>query len=283
MPQKAWDKAADYLSEDPTRSAADVSLPIYFVLDWLHGNHLLRPSAQRWFDNRSDLAAQVGLFRNDVTKTGAAFLDRYYERWWNKSGILLHANPDEIAKGIARATLDDFWDSHTDTKQAKQRAKLRDLLENAGDWDLCDGVFVIVGDQYGHNIAANRYTAQERAVMLTWHASGIIDNGGFEYLFSDDLPGDPGYQLTVDAFAAIECDRAVSIFRDALALFPSSVVLDNVEERMKIYKFHPEHVREAINRRFWEIGWEHELERKLAGYIREHRSSFDWTQKNANY
>ena len=152
--------------------------------------------------------------------------------------------------------------------------EVESLFSDAGDFDLCDGVFVKIGDERGHEIDVTQYTVQERTVVLVWHASGIIDNGGFEYLFGGDFPGDPGFQYTAAAFEAIGCERAVDAFNEAFALFPDSQLPSDVDERMDIYVRTPESRREEINTRFWEVGWDDEIEKKLAEYIRSNKEHF---------
>ena len=152
------------------------------------------------------------------------------------------------------------------------------LFETANDFNLCDGVFDKIGDQYNHRIVADKLRGEERVVMLVWHAKGIIDQDGFEYLFGDDFPGDPGYQLTAKAFEQINCEQAASAFRQALSVFPGSPKQADVAERMKTYNQIPESEREKINRKFWRADWdeagEFRLEHQLAKYIRTHKAAF---------
>ena len=156
--------------------------------------------------------------------------------------------------------------------------EIEKLFGTASDFNLCDGVFVKIGDQYNHRIVADKYRDEERVVMLVWHAGGIIDQDGFEYLFGDDFPGDPGYQLTAKAFEQIDCEQAAAAFRQALSAFPGSRPPADVAERMKIYNQVPEAEREKINRKFWkadrEEAGEHRLRHQLAKYIRAHKAAF---------
>jgi hypothetical protein len=156
--------------------------------------------------------------------------------------------------------------------------KTRQLFDAATDFDLCNGVCLRIGDQYGHMIAADKYRPEERVVMLVWHGSGIIDNGGFEYLFEDDFPGDPGFRLTAQAFEQIDCEQAAAAFREAMAIFPDSRVPPDIDVRVKLYKQASESRREAINMKFWQADWEEageqRLRHKVAEYIRRHKAAF---------
>ena len=156
--------------------------------------------------------------------------------------------------------------------------EIEKLFETASDSDLCDSVFDKIWDQYNHRIVADKYRDEERVIMLVSQAKGIIDQDGFEYLFGDDFPGDPGYQLTAKAFEQIDCEQAASAFRQALSAFPGSRPPANVAKRMKIYNQVPEAEREKINRKFWkadrEEAGEHRLRHQLAKYIRATRQRF---------
>lgn len=179
------------------------------------------------------------------------------------------SEPDDGASTTLQPGSDRSVDSAAPT-----RPRLESLMSTASDFDLCDGVFLKIGDRYDHMISADAYTSEERTVMLVWHAGGIIDNGGFEYLFSGDFPGDPSYRLTAQAFETLGCERATTAFHEALSLFPNAQAPEGTEVRYETYKHVPEARRQEVNHKFWSAGWDHEIERKLADYIRVHRSAF---------
>ena len=60
--------------------------------------------------------------------------------------------------------------------------------------------------------------------MLVWHTSGIIDNGGFEYLFAGEFFSDPDYHITAEAYLTAGLLRAYEAFQEAFALFPDGKV-----------------------------------------------------------
>jgi hypothetical protein len=142
------------------------------------------------------------------------------------------------------------------------------LLADAGDFDLVNGTFVKIGDRYGHWVDASQYTAEERVIMLVWHSSGIIDNGGFEYLFSGDFDGDPEFRITADAYRIAGLIGGYDAFQEAFSRFPDSTVPHTSKERIAQYSTTPEAVREAINRKHWQDGWDNLREKKLAEFIR---------------
>src|SRR5208282_3213367 len=110
----------------------------------------------------------------------------------------------------------------SDNSMAHMNPDLEKLFSTSSDFDLCDGVFMRICKQHQgeHVVVSDNYTVEERTVVLVWHVSGIIDNGGFEYLFEGEFPGDPDYRLTSQAFQPIRSERAVTAFREALSVFP---------------------------------------------------------------
>src|SRR3989304_1146344 len=168
-------------------------------------------------------------------------------------------------------------------------SEIERLIDTIDDFDVCNVVFQCIGDRYDHMIVADKYSNEERVVMLVWHATGIIENGGFEYLFEGDFPGDPGFRLTAQAFEQINCEQAATAFREAMALFPNSQVPEDIKVRQKLYKSIPESVREKINEKFfhadWEKAGEFRLRHKLAEYIRKHKTAFahlEWKRPTEN-
>ncbi len=278
--KSAWDVASQFLGEpiegDEPNTPHRASLHIYCVLEWLERKGLLLPSGQTWLaDQSEEPKCQVGLYRRDVTPQAAEFLDTCYERWFNSRGIFIGLFSDEYAEWEFEQ-LDDLWDEWTGVKPEKQYREFKRLFAEANDFDLCNGIFLLIGDRFHHCIEADKYNETERVVMITWSAMGIIDNGGFEYLFSSDFDGDPGFRLTFGVFETLGVERAVSAFREALALFPDSVPDPDLETRMHRYKQVPEETRESINRKFWSAGWDNEIVTRLAAYIREHQTELNY-------
>src|SRR5262245_63775631 len=108
--------------------------------------------------------------------------------------------------------------------------------QRQADWDLCDVTWRRATDRYGDTAVATDFSPTDRVVVLVWTAYGIVENGGFEYLFSSDLPGDPTYQLTLDAFRTIGSVAAASALEDALAAFPTGTPPTEVDERLALFR-----------------------------------------------
>ena len=92
-------------------------------------------------------------------------------------------------------------------------------LATDADFDLCCSYYTGIVDHYGNEVEANTLPVPHRAVLLTWHTMGIIDNGGFHYLFECAFSGDPGFKLTAEAFDEIGCHSAAEAVRGAIPLF----------------------------------------------------------------
>jgi hypothetical protein len=59
-----------------------------------------------------------------------------------------------------------------------------------------------------------------RTVVLVHAAQGIIDNGGLQYFFESDFPGQPSYSVFVDAYRTIGANDEAQMLADAVKLFP---------------------------------------------------------------
>lgn len=125
---------------------------------------------------------------------------------------------------------------------------------------------------HGPDLDLGRLNDQERAFLLVYHVKGIVDNGGFSYLFEGGLPGDPHYQQAETAYQAIGCEPAAAAFRKALALFPDSRPPEDAGQRLKIYRAGPPNRRSAIDNEFWDAG--ELIERCLREYIRAHAGAY---------
>jgi Leucine-rich repeat (LRR) protein len=143
------------------------------------------------------------------------------------------------------------------------------LLANACDVDLVNGTFHKIGERYGHWVDATQYTPEERVVMLVWHSSGIIDNGGFEYLFAGDFDGDPDYHITAEAYKTAGLLRGFEAFQEAFALFPDGKVPHERAERDRLYDAANHSARYRLNRKLWQDGSDRTRDKRLAEFIRK--------------
>lgn len=139
--------------------------------------------------------------------------------------------------------------------------------KNKLECDLCGHVCEVVTDKYGGHTPAGDYPEAERNVVIIWTISGIIENGGFHYVFESILPGDPDWVFTIAAFERVGCQKAAQTIREAIHLFPNcKPPLDN-EQRIRWFEKQPEKTRNRLDTEFW-----NELDNitvALAKYIRD--------------
>jgi hypothetical protein len=115
-----------------------------------------------------------------------------------------------------------------------------------------------------------------RTVWLVWGAGGIIDNGGFEFLFECSVDEDPSFAKSAAAFDEIGCSAASKAFGKAFALFPRARVIKDHDRRVEYYRSVPEGKREPINSAFWKASrcGKGEITARLAKYIRKNKAVF---------
>ena len=114
----------------------------------------------------------------------------------------------------------------------------------------------------------------ERVVLLVWHASGIIGNGGFRYCFECGLP----LPETADAYGRIGVDSVSSILWRVIELFPRSHIPDDYDERMEIVERLYEDLPDLMSQLEFEFyDADTIMQRQLAGWIRVHKDVFTTT------
>ena len=149
---------------------------------------------------------------------------------------------------------------------------LRILLAEPDDFELCNVLFTRIVDYHGDDIDVSAIREAERVVLLVWHVSGIIGNGGFRYLFEGDLKGDPDFALTAAAFQAAGCREAAEAVRKTLAIFPDSRPPTDIEERLRYYLKRIKGWPTDLDRQFFCA--QDDLKKCLADYIRSHADAF---------
>lgn len=66
----------------------------------------------------------------------------------------------------------------------------------------------------------NKLSMADQTVILIYTAQGVIDNGGFQYFFESDFPGNPPYSIFSAAYSRIGANVAASNIERAVRLFP---------------------------------------------------------------
>jgi len=118
-------------------------------------------------------------------------------------------------------------------------------------FELCNKVCQKIAETFGGNTAAGKYPPVERTVVLTWTAAGIIENGGFRYLFGSVLPGDPHCSMAIEAFKEIHCIKAADALERAICLFPDCTPHEDTAERIIWYEAQAENLRAQLDSDFW--------------------------------
>jgi hypothetical protein len=77
---------------------------------------------------------------------------------------------------------------------------------------------------------------RHRTLILVYHCQGLIGNGGFHFLLEGDFNGDPGYQLTKQAFRNIGASGALIAWNRMESIFPESRIPLNIDHRLAIWK-----------------------------------------------
>jgi hypothetical protein len=70
-------------------------------------------------------------------------------------------------------------------------------------------------------------------VAILYSEQAIIDNGGFQYLFENDLPSQLPYLNVVEAYRRIGAHEAADRLQKAIAMFPFENPHLHQEERLK--------------------------------------------------
>lgn len=136
------------------------------------------------------------------------------------------------------------------------------------DFGLCSETCKKIARKYGAHNNALDYPEAERVVALVWTVAGIVENGGFRYLFGSVLPGDESCKLTINAFKKIGCLKVAEILDRAIHLFPNGEPHGDDHDRVAWFEQQPEQMRNQLDTAFWD-----ELDNitlSLARYIREH-------------
>lgn len=146
-------------------------------------------------------------------------------------------------------------------------------LDEIDDFRLDNYVFSYLSWMKGDWFDVTLSTEVESVIELVWHVSGLVGNGGFGFLFSGDLNGDPGYIRAEKAFQTIGATEAAAAFQEALGLFEGGRLPHYISVRMRRYESAPEEERERIDLRFFRA--DTEVVRALADYIRRHRAEVE--------
>jgi len=146
------------------------------------------------------------------------------------------------------------------------------------DTNLASAIFLRILKKYGDDIDPSNLPKAQQTVLLIWHSFGILGNGGFQYLFEGDIPGDPEYLLTRQAYKTIGATEALVAFNKAFAVFPKAIPPADIDHRLELWQSQ-DSIRGSWNdknspdRLFFKAM--DGVEEKLNDYIKAHWSEFD--------
>ena len=102
-------------------------------------------------------------------------------------------------------------------------------------------------------------------MVLIWHASGIMENGGFQYFFEQGLDA----AAVAAAYERIGCSKCAEVIRLGLSLFPDSIMREDSIGRAA-FVLQNQHIFYQASCLFWDA--DRETEPQLAEFIRANLS-----------
>lgn len=104
--EKAWYRVS--WQTDGGVSAEDGARPVIMMLDWLARRGLLTQRGMTALNAaRSGEASGLVLVPSMVEPKAAAFLDAYWDKWWESNGINLSISPE--CAPTAFAAIEQYW------------------------------------------------------------------------------------------------------------------------------------------------------------------------------
>jgi len=182
-----------------------------------------------------------------------------------KSGSSDGASPERSRTGSGRQI--PAGDLRFASPSTSDRREFPVDKKQRNDFELCCEVSKKVATKYGGRTQAIIYPENERVVVLVWTAAGIIENGGFRYLFGSVLPGDAKCAHTIIALTRIGCVKAAEIVQRAVCLFPDCLPHRYDVERIRWYESQPEDIKVLLDTEF--LNELDNITTGLAKYIRE--------------
>ncbi|MEM8945462.1 MAG: DUF4375 domain-containing protein [Planctomycetota bacterium] len=151
---------------------------------------------------------------------------------------------------------------------------LQRLFDSPDDFQLIDGLWSRIAQlSDGADLKQLQRLKKEHKVVLdVWGAKGIIDNGGFQYLFESGLADFGGI---ADSFETVGIQVVANAIREALAIFPDSHPHADVDKRLQYLNDLGAPAKKTLES-LSEIVWESNVEtlRKLGSFVRSHQNAF---------
>jgi len=161
------------------------------------------------------------------------------------------------------------------------------LIETNDDVELCDRLFLLVHQERSDE----KFNENEPdlCVFLVWGALGVLDNGGFQYLFEGDYkPTDPNLCNTRRAFEIVGLRKVVKAFDVAFSAFDRSTPPKNAKQRLKIWGAADKALRDRADKAWFS---NNRISHEVAAFIRRRKDELlprygfvrKWPENPNNY
>lgn len=143
------------------------------------------------------------------------------------------------------------------------------------DDDLLDRTADLVFAEVDPAASMGQLLPREREVfVMIYTAQGIIDNGGFQYLFECDFPGNPEYKRFSDAYREIGAGVIADLLDRAASLFPFTDAHLKRDERISYLRQHCVEADSPMGLLSGEAIGQRLVFTRLAEYVRTHSNAF---------
>ncbi|MBG9390084.1 DMP19 family protein [Caenimonas aquaedulcis] len=127
-------------------------------------------------------------------------------------------------------------------------------------------------DAFGGDLA--KLSQPLQTVLIVEAAQGIIDNGGLEYFFEADFPGNPPYSVFAEAFERVGAVAAAAGIEAAARMFPfEEPQLHEAKRQAWIESVKSDRSHEFVVLS-WKLCGDESVFIKLAEYVERNRSAF---------
>jgi hypothetical protein len=128
------------------------------------------------------------------------------------------------------------------------------------DFDSINELVLRIAEK-GRKLGIHSLTDFENTVSLIWHASGIVENGGFQYFYEHEFDA----EAVAQAYERIGCAKCAEILRLSWSLFPDSLQTASLAERIEYMRQNKDLFYDLSNL-FWEA--DTQMESRLAEYVK---------------
>lgn len=146
--------------------------------------------------------------------------------------------------------------------------KFDEIIKCSDDSDVCDKTFLLYS-QLNNAIDVNEMKKCEKLISLIWHSYGILGNGGFYNLLSENFKGDPSFRITANCYREIGVVECYDQFVELFNYFPNGIVSTDSKLNEKIIKSIGYDALSKIEKRFYSASGK--IEKMLCLYIKANK------------